>query len=223
MPYRKIPIAIGETYHVFNRSVAQIPLFTSTYDYVRALALIQYYRYGRMPVSYSHFKRLALADKDSYMKSIKKQQVPIVEIIAYCIMPTHVHFMLQSKVDKGISTFMRNFQHSYSKYFNTKYSRHGALFQDMFKAVRIGTDEQLLHVSRYIHLNPVTDYIVEIDALPKYTWSSYGAYLNPLAKTEIINCKSVMSHFSSPEQYESFMRDQVDYQRSLANLKHLIV
>ncbi len=70
----------------------------------------------------------------------------MLKIYSYSMMPNHYHFLLQPNVDRATSDFIRNFQNSYSKYFNTKYDRDGSLFQAMFKAVRIETDEQLLHV-----------------------------------------------------------------------------
>jgi hypothetical protein len=38
---------------------------------------------------------------------------------------------------------------------NSRYQRSGPLFQGRFRAKRIGKDEYLLHLSRYIHVNPV--------------------------------------------------------------------
>ena len=51
-------------------------------------------------------------------------------------------------------------------------------FTGQFKAVLIETDEQLLHVSRYIHLNPATSYIVkDFVSLLNYPWSSLPEYI----------------------------------------------
>ena len=76
-----------------------------------------------------------------------------MEIICYCLMPNHLHLLLRQLMDGGISKFMSNFANSYTRYFNTKSKRKGPVFEGKFKAKRIETDEQLLHLSRHIHLN----------------------------------------------------------------------
>lgn len=54
-------------------------------------------------------------------------------------------------------------------YFNLKYDRVGPLFQSRYKASIINNDPYLIHISRYIHLNP-SDY-------ENYKYSSYQSYL----------------------------------------------
>ena len=117
---------------------------------------------------------------------------------------------------------MNNFQHSYAKYFNTKNDRTGSLFQAMFKSVRIESEEQLLHVARYIHLNPVSSFIIEIDSLPNYPWSSLKDYFSD-GKKSLIDTKSILGHFKSKEDYKKFVFDQADYQQKLEGIKHLVL
>lgn len=57
-------------------------------------------------------------------------------------------------------------------YFNKKYNRVGNLFQGPYKAILIKDDAQLLHLSRYIHLNP-SEHSKDIIN----TYSSYADYL----------------------------------------------
>lgn len=168
MPYRKIPIVAGEIYHVFNRSVAKQPIFILNKDYQRAMEVIDFYRHKDLPMRFSYFNRLQSYQKQQLIKIVAETS-SIVEILAFCLMPNHVHFLLKSLTDNGIIQFMSNFQNSYAKYFNTRHERTGTLFQPMFKAVRIESEEQLIHVSRYIHLNPVTSYILKtIEELETY-------------------------------------------------------
>lgn len=70
-------------------------------------------------------------------------------------MPNHFHFLIEQTADKGIASHMQRFINSYAHYVNIKYKRVGPLFQGLFKGVLIESDEQFLHVSRYIHLNPL--------------------------------------------------------------------
>ncbi|MBI2034690.1 MAG: transposase [Candidatus Levybacteria bacterium] len=219
MPYRKTPLVAGEIYHVFSRSIAGIPIFRNIKDYQRMLDVIMYYRFEKPPLRFSHYNRLPFEQKEHVYKLLLNSQ-PMLEMLAYCIMPNHLHFLLQLLKKNSASNFMRNIQNSYAKYFNTKYHRTGSLFQFMFKAVIIENDDQLIHVSRYIHLNPVTAFIIEIDQLKDYPWSSFGDYIS--AKTESFTSTNVvLQHFKSVKHYKRFVFDQVDYQRELDQIKHL--
>jgi len=144
-------------------------------------------------------------------------------IHSYCIMPNHFHFLIQATQDKALSNFMRNFQNSYSKYFNTINDRTGSVFQAMFKAVRIETDEQLIHVSRYIHLNPITSYIINAEELDEYRWSSFPTYLHEGLDNAFAETGLILNFFPSRNAYKVFLLDQIDYQRRLDNIKHLIL
>lgn len=219
MPYRKIPIKAEQIYHVFNRSVAKQPIFLTRRDYERAIEVLSFYRYKKPPLRFSFFKRLEQKTRIDFITNLETNGEKLVEILAYCIMPNHVHFLLKPFEDQSISAFMRNFQHSYSKYFNIKNQRTGSLFQSMFRAVRIESDEQLLHVSRYIHLNPVSSFIINIDSLTDFAWSSFKDYINlddSLTTTNII-----LGYFKSNEEYKKFVFDQAGYQRELEQIKHL--
>ena len=221
MPYRKTIFATNETYHIVNRSIAQIPIFKETRDYQRVLEVIDFYRYIKPPLSFSHYKRLPKEDKEKFIKSLRKQKT-LIEIIAFCLMPNHSHFLLKQNEKKGISIFMRNFQDSYARYFNAKYKRAGGLFQSMFKAIRIETDEQFLHVSRYIHLNPVSAFLIEIRDLESYRWSSFPEYINP-SRSLFTNPNFILSFFKTRSVYKKFVFNQADYQRELAKIKHLVL
>lgn len=222
MPYRKIVFANQEIYHVVNRGVAKKPIFTGAKDYQRALEIIDYYRYPNPPLRFSFYNRLPKREKQNFIEKLKKENKPLVEIIAFCLMPNHMHFLLKQLQKKGTPTFMRNFQNSYARYFNTKYDRIGPLFQSMFKAVRIETDEQLLHVSRYIHLNPVSSYLIEVEDLFGYPWSSFPEYVR-VQPPKLVATDLILGYFKTKEDYGKFIFDQADYQRELEKIKHLIL
>lgn len=114
---------------------------------------------------------------------------------------------------------MANFSNSYTKYFNTKYQRVGPLLQGIFKAVHVESDEQLIHLSRYIHLNPVSGFIVRPEELASYQWSSYPGYLKNLDE----GAKAVMDFFKSPKDYQKFVLDQVDYAKKLKEIDFLTI
>ena len=222
MPYRKTPIVPNQIYHVFNRSIAGQTIFSIKKDYHRFVDVINYYRFDNIPIRYSHYKRLPQSRKNSFNDEFLTNNKSIIHIISYCIMPNHFHLLLFSDKDHAVSNFTRNVQNSYSKYYNTKYKRNGSLFQSMFKAVRIENDEQLVHVSRYIHLNPITAYLIEANELEEYNWSSAKAFLLDSVNGSFVEPDLVLSNFKSRAKYKEFLIDQVDYQRDLDKIKHLV-
>ena len=135
-------------------------------------------------------------------------------------MPNHYHLLVKQLEDKGISEFINKVFNSYTKYFNTKHNRVGPLLQGQFKAIRIGYDEQFIHVSRYIHLNPITSFLVR--DLRDYPWSSYQDFIG-LRKDKLCNKSPIMSFFKSSKKYEEFVLDQVKYGQSLEIIKHLAI
>lgn len=224
MPYRKVILAPEQIYHVFNRGVASVPIYFNIREYLRFLDLVDYYRFSNTPFSFSDLMNLQKKEREEILVRLKKENATHVEILSYCLMPNHFHLLLKQITDKGISIFMKNLQNSYVRYFNIKNKRAGPLFQSMFKAVRIENDEQLLHVSRYIHLNPSTAYIVEPEKLEDYIWSSLKAYLDENLNKDnyFVNPKVVMKFFKNGKNYLKFVLDQADYQRELDKIKHLV-
>ncbi len=221
MPYRKHPLITGEIYHIFNRSIAHQSIFLISHDYHRMLDLIDYYRYTNLPLRYSYFKRLNYDMKKQYTKQYLGDNRPQLKILTFCIMPNHYHFLIKQLSNKAISNFVRNIQNSYAKYFNIRHKRSGSLFQAMFKAKRIETDEQLLHVSRYIHLNPASEFVTELAKLEKYPWSSFKDYMGNM--DGLVDTEYILSHFKSKDMYKKFVYDQADYHLKLKHIKHLIL
>lgn len=212
MPYRITPLVNDQIYHIFNRGVAKLPIFTDKRDYKRFLETIYYYQFQGPKPQFSQLNRF----KDFKFEKNKK----IVEIFCYCLMPNHYHFIIKQLQENGISEFIGKLSNSYTKFFNTKHKRVGPLLQGQFKAVRIAGEEQLLYVSRYIHLNPTTSFLVR--DLKEYSWSSYPAYIG-LKIDKICTCEFILSMFKSKQKYEQFVLDQVEYAQSLERIKHILV
>lgn len=223
MPYRKTPLVVSEIYHVFNRSIARLPIFQSIKNYQRALDTLNFYQFEKVGLRFSHYNRLPQEQKSEFLKNIKLKNAKRLKILAYCLMPNHIHFLLKQLSDGGIANFMSNFQESYAKYFNIRGERTGALFQSMFKAVRIETDEQFIHVARYIHLNPLTSYVLkEFSELEVYPWCSFAEYMGK-QNNGIVEKEELLGYFPSKNKLRDFTANQVDYQRKLAEIKHLVL
>lgn len=223
MPGRVIPLVSGQYYHIYNRGVNKQPVFSGVKTYKRALDLLRYYRYSDVPIRFSKFLTLSKEVQSQIWDSLELKDQKLVEIICFCLMPNHFHLLVKQNKEGGISKFLGDFQNGYTRYFNLKDDRSGPMWQGRFKAVRIGDDEQLLHVNRYIHLNPATAYVVnEFDDLLKYAWSSLGEYLGK-DRIKISNPEIILSNFASIDKYIQFLADQVGYQRELDQIKHLVL
>lgn len=222
MPYRRIPFVTGEIYHIFNRSVARQPIFKGKGDYERIFNLVNYYRFEKAKPRYSFYNRLPLPERKKFLEDLYLSKDKLVNIIAFCFMPNHVHLLVKQRITNGISKFMRNIQNSYAKYFNTKNKRGGALFQSMFKGVLTESDEQIVHIARYIHLNPLTSYLLEdINKLEEYPWSSFKDCLGKRSQS-FVDKDVILGYFTSLPKFKKFTLDQVEYQRELAKIKHLV-
>lgn len=213
MASRKVILAEGETYHILNRGVGKRKIFADARNYKRFIQTAEYYQLQDLPTKFSKF----ILNKDKYEIENEEKNV---EIFAYCLMPTHFHFILRQTAENGISIFIKKLLDSYVRYFNTRHSRKGPLFQGNFKAIRVESEEQLVHLSRYIHLNPITDFLVK--DLKNYPYSSYLEYIN-LSKTQIVNKEPVFHLFQNSKAYESFVLSRKEYQRKLKEIERILL
>lgn len=157
----------GGYYHIYNRGNRKQKIFLNNKDYQRYLDRLKEY-------------------KDKHH----------VSILAYCLMPNHIHLLVRQNGPEPISNFIQKLHTAYSMYFNKKYEQVGHIFQDRFKAKIVGKDEYLMHLSRYIHLNPKK----LVSKLPAYKWSSYSSYINSKNQDDILDTKFVLSMFKNKNQ-----------------------
>lgn len=217
---RKLIFANDEIYHVFNRGIEKRPVFTNKWELDRAIVTLNFYRFAKLPIKLSKFLVLPQKKQQELLKTVEKNNEKLIEIISFCLMPNHFHLMLKQKIENGISIFVSNFANSYTKYFNTKHDRIGPLFQGIFKAVRIESDEQFIHVSRYIHLNPVSSFLIKPESLETYKWSSYIEFVGNLNRG-FVNKDAILDLFSSRAAYKKFVLDQIGYAQQIELIKHL--
>ncbi len=216
MPSRKVSLETGKVYHIFSKSIAGFKIFRNDSEYARMKSLVKYYNIANPPWKFALFLEIKNKDKVYNLLGIEKDK--LVNIISYCFMPTHIHLVLKGLKSQAISTFMRKILNSYAKFFNNKTKRKGPLWQSRFKNILVETDEQLIHLTRYIHLNPTTAYLA--DKPEDWKFSSYREFLNNIEdKEKICNFSDTLD--TNPKNYKNFVNSQIDYQKELSRLKKL--
>ncbi|NET57848.1 MAG: transposase [Symploca sp. SIO2E6] len=126
-----------------------------------------------------------------------------VDIVAYCLMPNHYHLLVYLKTER-FSKLMQAFSLSYAKAINKRYQRVGSLFQGRFQAIHVEQEEYLLHLTRYIHLNPVQASLVK--KAEDWEFSSYQEYID-LRQGSLPQIDGVRSQFPSADAYRYFLED----------------
>ena len=151
-----------------------------------------------------------------FLQRIHKYLSQDLLLIAYALMPNHYHLLIQALTD-DVALAMQRFGISYTKAINTHYNRVGSLFQGKFKRKLVDTDTYLLHLSRYIHLNPVEVGLVNHPA--DWEYSSYRDYIGvrngKLPKPDI-----VLSQFDHREAYRKFVEDYRN--NDIKTIEHLL-
>jgi putative transposase len=199
-------------YHIFDRGIETKKVFLDNQDY----QIFLYY----LKVYLQDPKALLIKYPQLPLRLQAKNLTSQISLIAYCLMPNHFHLLLQQLTKDGVSKFMKQLLNAYTFYFNKKYGRTGAIFEGRYKAARIQSDELLLHITRYIHLNPTVAKL--IDNPKDYKWSSHKNYLLN-SKDELVHTKTVLSFFRTINEYQKFVRNQINYAKELAKFKHLII
>src|SRR5215213_3992752 len=177
MPRRQTPFASDVYYHFYNRGNNRQAIFFESDNYLY------------------------------FLSGIKKYLVPVVNIVAYCLMPTHYHILVRvkpqtSEVSLQVSRAMQKFLISYTKAINKRFERVGSLFQGQFQAKPIQTYPPLLNLCVYIHANPVKDGLV---ALPEdWIYSNYLEWLGE-RNGKLVDQEFIQEHFGSPVEYQELV------------------
>jgi len=170
--------APNEYLHVFNRGMHKQPVFRIEADYIRFLFLSLTFQ-GKATIKNvsreikQNVQSSTLHIDAELEKDILKNR--IVELVTFCLMPNHFHLVVHELIEGGISKYMQRIMTAYTKYFNLRHDKTGHLFQGRYKSVLIDNDKQLMHLSAYIHKNPIE--IGWRGKEDKYPWSSYQDYV----------------------------------------------
>ena len=211
---RKDKFVEGEIYHVFNKSISGYAILKNLDNAQRFLNTFEYYNSSLNLKSYSQSIR---TKKFEYKNIIYPIDNTLCKILTYCIMPDHYHFLLKIVKDNSFSKFIGDLENSFTRYFNIKFDRKGPLWQNSFKAVEIRSNEQLLHVSRYIHLNPTTSRLVERPE--DWIFSSYKDFITD---KKLLNDFMKEISINDITDYKKFVENNIEYQRDLKRIKKFL-
>jgi REP element-mobilizing transposase RayT len=178
------PLENGKYYHIYNRGINSDILFKDNDNY-------------------NYFLKLY----DTHIE-------PIAETFAWCLMKNHFHFLVRIKEVEEIKTATKiqpsqsfsNLFNAYTKAFNKKYNRHGALFERPFRRKWVNYDTYFQNLIVYIHNNPVHHNICEHPL--EYAWSSYLSCLSDkptkLKRQEVIDIFNDVENFKYVHQLKSY-------------------
>ncbi len=214
---KRYKIAPDEYIHVYNRGALKQPIFFNDRDKKRFLFLIlllqspielrntdrMFKEFIQNPESYIHNQSINL--KDRY-----------VELTAFCLMQNHFHLLVHEIKEGGIAKYMQRVQNAYTKYINIKYQKSGHLFQGAYKDVLVESNEQLLHVSAYIHKNPkeITEWQNNYLDFP---WSSCKDFIGDNQWGDFLRHEIVTSQFSGKgdDTYKNFIQTSLAKENDL--------
>lgn len=144
------------------------------------------------------------ADYQGYLERLAKyRQKHGVVVWAYCLMPNHVHLLVET-TGPPLAKFMQGLQQSYTQYFNRTHGKVGHLFQGRYKAIVCERDRYLVALIRYIHLNPVRAKLVTHPE--EYAYSGHRAYLLGQA-TAVLDPTPGLAVFGGQRAYRHFVRE----------------
>lgn len=176
MPRRAESFVAGQVYHLYNRGVNRACIFRTAENY--------------------HY----------LLRQVKQLLAEIpATLFAYCLMPNHYHFVLRQDGDVPLSTFVGRLFQRYTQAYNGQEGRTGPLFAGRFRAILVDSDEYLIHLARYIHLNPVTAGLCREPG--EWPYSNYLEWVGQRAGT-LVDRTWVQHYFATPEAYIKFVKSE---------------
>ncbi len=149
-------------------------------------------------------------DDDSTNSDGREYEKYNLELVAFCLMDNHFHLLIfQSSEPTAITQLMRSVMTAYTMYFNRRYERSGRLFEGIFKASRVTNDSYLMHLTRYIHMNPRNYLRYKHSSLPYYLGKKAPAWLYPDRINDL-----------TPARYRDFLDSYVSKKAELEFLKN---
>lgn len=223
MPTREKPFHNGGYYHVYDKTIDGRKIFASDLVAKEFIRTFFYYRSTKANIRFSYFKQLLESERKKKQIELQLHTCFKVDIVAYCLMPNHYHFILHQLKPNGIVHFMSKSLNSITRYYNQLYKRKGPIFLTQFRSKTIYTEEQLVYVAQYIHTNPLTaQTISSLEEIATYPYSSASAYegQNPnqiqtksitlFSADQKANLQNFLNKEKNGEETEKYLKDIKD-------------
>lgn len=200
-------------YHIYNRGVEKRDIFLDSQDYSVFLSYLKTYLEPKNKEKLQRTidsKETEFREKDKAIKLLKLNNFSEeIELLCYALMPNHFHFLIKQRPADGIDRFLNSLATRYAMYFNRKYKRVGVLFQGVYKAVLVDSDEYLLHLTKYIHSNsPKESGNFSLPtSLPEFLGKRNSKWVKP---------NFILNYFSKTNEnnsYQAFMNSYQDLTR----------
>ena len=200
-----------ELYHVLNRGVDKRKIFLDDKDRFRFVHNLFEFNNQENVINNTFFFNTI----DIERRYNKKSRKTLVDVHSFCLMDNHYHLLVSSNIENGIPKFMKKINMGYSKYFNVKYNRNGALFEGRHKKILVKDESHFIHLHYYIHLNPldfiapgwrdrrIKDFKKTLDFINSYRWSSHLDYMGKNNFSFVTQRKFLMSFFENEKKYKS--------------------
>ena len=167
----------GQYYHIYNRGFNKEKIFFNDDNY--------YYLLKKMKSSFKEYD---------------------ANVIAYCLMPNHYHFLVQQLSETDLSKWLRKIFVGYSQAINKQQNRSGTLFEGRPKHIAIDKEEYLDHLMWYIHTNPVSAGLVR----KPEEWK-FSNFLECIGKRNgvMVDKNFIKERYGSLSEYETFVNEYV--------------
>jgi putative transposase len=215
MPARNVIRIFAEDsyYHLYNRGVEKRLIFQDFQDYAVFMSYLKHYL--SPPFENKHGVQSQNSDfevdtpepvrNDSRLRNYNSE----LQLVAYSLMPNHYHLLVKQKTLRAIEQFMSSLSVRYTMYFNRKNERVGTLFQGVYRAVPVESDEQLLSLTRYIHKQALS---FEDDTIREIQPCSFGEYIGK-RNTGWVHPEGILEYFSntnSSDSYHQFVKERME-------------
>jgi len=240
VPYRKEQFVNGEIYHLVLRGIDDNLIFKDINDYYRGIFSIYEFNTTK-PITIQKRRKIrarikkTIRDSGRDPVSTSDERDKLVDILAFCFMPNHIHLLVKQLKDEGIVKFMNKLGAGYGGYYNRKYKRKGYVFQNRFSAVHIKDNNQLKIVFVYIHTNP-TAFIESkwkekgikesqkvIKFLEDYKWSSYQDYIGKKNFPSVTERNFILEVMQKEQGCKEFVDYWIKYKGKIREFAELVL
>jgi putative transposase len=184
-------------HHIYARGICKANIFHDSNDKDYFLYLLS-----------RHLSITPTVNKQGYIYPHFREQV---ELLAYCLMDNHFHMLFYQARQGVLSELMQSILSAYTAYSNRKYKRTGPLFESRFKAALINNGTYLMHISRYIHLNP--------RSWKRYQYSSL-LHIRKANEPAWLQTSKILALFKNRKEYLVFVADYQAHKQALEDIKY---